>query len=72
MSLVCLSSKSPRYMIRLLSGVWRPSQHLELLFFLPETLHVLDSVVSHCIFPSRGDSDFDADCCLLYCMMFFL
>lgn len=46
MSLVCSSSKSPRYMIGLVSGIWRASQYLELstCFFLPETLHVLDSV----------------------------
>lgn len=51
MSFVCSSSKSrTRHMTGLISGVWRPSQHLELLFLLPETLHDLVLLFSHFIF----------------------
>lgn len=51
MIFVCSSSKSPtRHVTGLISGVWRPSQHLELLFLLPETLHVLVLLFRHFIF----------------------
>lgn len=67
MGLVCSFSQSPtRHMTGLISGVWRPSQDLDLLFVLPETLHVLVLFFSHGIFPSLSDSDCDADCCVLY------